>query len=83
MAERCDVAALEVHEEMEAAEPIKKDFCKQRREEDSHTLQNRWSFHEPGCSFVGRNKAGLVNHTRQKHSRATQGQLEYPNCSRT
>ena len=62
------VAAMELNEEIKVAEQIKRDICKQRREGDSHTLQNGWSCHEPGRSFVGRNKASLVNHTRQNHS---------------
>ena len=62
-------AAAEVaNEELEAKEQSKKNVLKQRRQASCHKqTQSGWGCSEHGCQFVGRNKAGLVNHIRQNH----------------
>ena len=35
---------------------------------------------EPGCGFVGQTKAGLVNHSRQRHGSGAQVRLPCPHC---
>ena len=68
---------------MEAKERSMKDELKQRRENASQELtQNIRKCAECGCGFVGRSKAGLVNHIRQKHSRAAQCLHRCPHCGR-
>ena len=58
-------AAEDLNEELEAAEQRKKDKLKQRREATKQQQnQNGWGCSEQGCRFVGRTKAGLVNHVR-------------------
>ena len=76
-------SAEELNEEMEAAERRKKDELKQRKEATSlEQTQNGWECNEHGCHFVGRSKAGLVNHVRQKHSSVVQHQLSCPHCGK-
>ena len=78
-----NAAAEDVNEEMEAKEQRKKDGLKQRRENTSQELtQIIWKCIEHGCGFVGQSKAGLVNHVRQKHSRAAQCQQRCRHCGR-
>ena len=72
-------AAEDVNEELEASEKARKDERKQRREGVT-AAQNRWPCCEPGCAFVAQSKAGLVNHTRQKHTTAAQRQLKCTFC---
>ena len=47
-----------------------KDERKQRREIDLTVTQNQWPCCELSCAFVAQSRAGLVNHTRQKHTTA-------------
>ena len=35
---------------------------------------------EPGCNFVGQTKAGLVNHTRQRHGVSARTQYPCSHC---
>ena len=68
-----NAAAEDVNEEMEAAEQRKKDELKQRKKRGSQEqAQSGWKCTEQGCHFAGWNKAGLVNHIRQRHSREAQ-----------
>ena len=36
---------------------------------------------EPACNFVGQSRAGLVNHTRQRHGVLVQRQHTCPHCN--
>ena len=59
-----------LNEEAEKAEEEKKDDMKRRREQQNQCegSQSAQACNEPGCGFVARNRAGLINHQRQKHS---------------
>ena len=71
------------HEEEEARS---KDQLKQRREAPGHppsptpatSLPHTCTV--PGCTFVGRTKAGLVNHIRQRHGVVSQVFHPCPHC---
>ena len=66
-------AAENENEELEITEQSKKDELKQRTEAvNKKQTQSDWRCSEQGCQFVGRNYAGLVNHTRQSRSTAAQ-----------
>ena len=52
---------------MEEAEKVKKDEYKQRKELVTQESQSELMYSKPGCLFVEVNRAGLVNHVRQKH----------------
>ena len=80
-----NAAAEDVNEGMEDAEQSKKDELKQRREAASQEqAQSGWrTCSEHGCCFVGRSKAGLVNHVRQKHSSIAQCQQRCPHCRKS
>ena len=72
-------SAEELNEEMEAAERRKKNELKQRRVATSQEQTwSGWGCSEHGCCFVGWNRAGLVNHVRQKHSSVVQHQQSCP-----
>ena len=77
-------AAEGINEEMEEEERARKDERKRRREEVDAVpvASERWACSEPGCVFSAQSKAGLVNHTRQKHTTASQQQLRCPHCGR-
>ena len=61
----------------------KKDELKQRRETCSQgQTQSVWRCTVLECGFVGRSKAGLVNHVGQKHSGAAQCRQRCPHCGR-
>ena len=78
-----NAAAEDANEEMKATEQSKKDELKQRREAASQEQrQTGWRCSEHGCHFVGRSKAGLVNHARQKHSRSAQCWQKCPHCGK-
>ena len=79
---RCLVkeASAELNRSLEEDEVKKKDERKLRREGNRQPSQSP-SAHlctEPGCNFVGQTKAGLVNHTRQRHG--VSARAKYP-CS--
>ena len=71
------------HEEEEARS---KDQLKQRREAPGHpasptpatSLPHTCTV--PGCTFVGRTKAGLVNHIRQRHGVVYRVFHPFPHC---
>ena len=78
---RCLVkeASAELNRSLEEDELKKKDERKLRREGNSQPAQPP-SAHlctEPGCNFVGQTKAGLVNHTRQRHGVCARAQYPY------
>ena len=47
------------------------------------TSINRGECEEPGCRFVGQTKAGLVNHTRQRHGSTAQFQHKCTFCGQS
>ena len=57
---------IELNTEAEL-EKLKKDELKERRERMFMEAQMELQCTEPGCGFCAQNKAGLVNHRRQKH----------------
>ena len=77
-------AAEDMNKQLEAAEKARKDERKQRREERAAVSVNQgtWACREPECGFSAQSKAGLVNHTRQKHTVVAQYQLRCPHCGR-
>ena len=78
-----NAAAEDVNEELEDKEQSKKDELKHRRQAACHEhTQSGWRCSEHGCQFVGRSKAGLVNHVRQKHSRVAQIQRRCSHCGK-
>ena len=78
-----NAAAKDVNEELEAKEQSKKDVLKQRRQAACHQqTQSGWRCSKHGCQFVGRSKAGLVNHVRQNHSRVAQNQRRCSHCGK-
>ena len=81
----CDLvkeASAELNRSLEEEEVKKKDERKLRREVNSEPAQPP-SAHlctEPGCNFVGQTKAGLVNHTRQRHGVSARAQYPCSHC---
>ena len=61
---------MRVNTEAEELEKVKKDELKERRERMFMEAQMELQCTEPGCGFRVQNKAGLVNHRRQKHRAA-------------
>ena len=77
-------SAEDLNEELKAAEQRKKDELKQRREATKQEQnQNGWGCSEQGCHFVGRTKAGLVNHVRQKHCSVALDRKSCPRCRKS
>ena len=73
----------DVNEEMQITEQSKKDELKQRREAvNQEQTRSDWRCSEQGSQFLGRNYAGLVNHTRQTHSTATQCRYRCVHCGK-
>ena len=75
-------ASAELNRSLEEEEVKKKDERKLRREGNSQPAQPP-SAHlctEPGCNFVGQTKAGLVNHTRQRHGVSARAQYPCSHC---
>ena len=66
---RCLVreAASDFNDHKETHEKERKDGRKKRREEGAKPAALGWKCEEPGCAFVGKTKAGLVNHARKRH----------------
>ena len=58
----------------------RKDERKWRKDGVTQSTQSSLSCPESGCAFVGQTKAGLVNHSRRKHSSETQSWLQCPHC---
>ena len=77
-----EATANEVNEKAEEMEKMKKDMRKERRERKQVVEQTDLQCTEPGCSFVAHNKAGLVNHCRQKHRAAAQEIITCQYCHR-
>ena len=80
-------AASELNCLLEEDEERKKAERKLRREECGSLTQSLPSqtpsalaCSEPGCSFVGQTKAGLVNHVRQRHVASAQTRIPCPHC---
>ena len=77
-----ETAVTELNEEAEEMEKMKKDKRKERRERKQLADQTDLLCNHPGCSFTAHNKAGLVNHQRQKHGAAAQKFLTCQHCQR-
>ena len=78
-------ATKELNKILEEEEVKRKDELKMRREGGGPPAQltctmQLWACSEQDCNFVGRNKAGLVNHTRQRHRMSAQAQHSCPHC---
>ena len=79
-------ALLELNCSREEEEARSKDQQKQRRDAPGHPpspIPATNLLHTctvPGCTFVGQTKAGLVNHTRQRHGMASQVCHPCPHC---
>ena len=69
--------------QLEASEKERKDERKVRREEGIQPPSIELRCEEPGCMFVGQTKAGLVNHTRQRHGRKAQLQHKCTFCDKS
>ena len=69
--------------QLEAAEKERKDERKVKREEGIQLPSIELRCEEPGCMFVGQTKAGLVNHTRQRHGRKAQLQNKCAFCDKS
>ena len=70
-----------VNERDELQEKKQKDDRKRRREGRQMASEAALHCEHPGCEFMALNKAGLVNHTRQKHQEPQLGQCAH--CQRT
>ena len=69
--------------QLEASEKERKDERKVRREEGIQPPSIELRCEEPGCMFVGQTKAGLVNHTRQRHGSKAQLQHKCTFCDKS
>ena len=82
-------AITDLNGKREKEDVRKKDELKRRRESPvtlghstaSSTTPSAIACTVQGCSFVGRTKAGLVNHTRQKHGVTAQVHNPCPHCT--
>ena len=70
----------ELNTKAEEIEQQRKDERRQRREGNSVSWPG---FQCVNCSFTAQNKAGLVNHQRQKHSAAAQVTVPCQYCGRS
>ncbi len=70
-----------VNERDELQEKKQKDDRKRRREGRQMASEAALHCEHPGCEFMALNRAGLVNHTRQKHQEPQLGQCAH--CQRT
>ena len=79
---RCFVAEAlaDLNANMESQEKERKDVGKKRREEGVSSEALDLKCEEAGCNFVGQNRAGLVNHVRQKHGRLSRVMEKCPFC---
>ena len=74
-----DNKLTELNEAAEREEEAKKDEKKRRREQQNETdaTHNAFTCDVTGCGFIARNRAGLTNHQRQKHSHQVQQQCQH------
>ena len=63
-----------INKETERKEDRKKDERKRRQQSHLSTASARFVCDHPNCNFRASNRAGLVNHRRQKHDPQTIGQ---------
>ena len=70
-----------VNERDELQEKKQKDDRKRRREGRQMASEAALHCEHPGCEFMALNRAGLVNHTCQKHQEPQLGQCAH--CQRT
>ena len=79
---RCLVkqSVRDLNSKEEQEEKRRKDFCKRRREERQRQAESALHCVFPGCTFIAANRAGLVNHTPQKHTQPSVVICQY--CSR-
>ena len=77
-------ASRDLNRSLEESAIRKKDERKLRKEGGGPAVQSQHcsslTCPEPGCSFVGQTKVGLVNHTRQKHCAGARLRLPCPKC---
>ena len=75
-------ATTELNQQLEASEARKKDEIKKTREGSDQTEQSQSPFlcNVLECAFVGQNKAGLVNHIRQRHGVMAQARVRCSHC---
>ena len=80
---RCLVkhSVRDLNNQAEQEEKRRKDFRKRRREERQRQAESALHCSFLGCSFIAANRAGLVNHTRQKHAQPQLTMCQY--CSRS
>ena len=70
----------DLNNQEEQEEKRRKDFRKKRHEERQRQTESALRCDFLGCTFIAANKAGLVNHTRQKHTQSRFATCQY--CSR-
>ena len=70
-----------LNKQAEEIEKDRKDVRKRRREQRLIDSENALCCCHPGCSFQALNKAGLINHQRQRHSNISRIQCQY--CHQT
>ena len=75
-----ELSTAELNSALKESEAGVKSERKQRREGATQPTQSSLRCTEPGCLFIGQTKAGLINHSRQKHSSEAQSQLQCPYC---
>ena len=75
-----DKMVEDLNRESEEVEKRKKDERKQRRERELFEAHADLQCKESGCTFQAQNKAGLVNHQRQKHRQSALKTLTCPHC---
>ena len=72
-----------LNDQLETSEKERKDGWKVRRKEGIQLASIELRCEEPGCMFVGQMKAGLVNHTRQRHGSKVQLQHKCTFCDKS
>ena len=73
-----DKMVEDLNRESEEVEKRKKDERKQRRERELLEAHTYLQCKESGCTFQAQNKAGLVNHQRQKHRQSAPEDPDLP-----
>ena len=75
-----DKMVEDLNRESEEVEKLKKDEREQRRVRKLLKAHADLQCKESGCTFHDQNKAGLVNHQRQKHRHSALKTLTCPHC---
>ena len=71
----------DLNNQEEQEEKCWKDFCKRRQEKRQRQAESTLHCDFLGCTFIAANKAGLVNHTHQKHTQSHFAICQYCSCS--